>query len=382
MRQSSAGSLDSIPGSETSSLSDQSRDLSRSEEESSLGKLSEQSSLLHEKHDDIRDITSPEETTTDDDVIISNEKQENSYDDVIKPEIEEEKKDAEKGSLGDDRYIVGDVRTTESEEGDEGTIQGKEETLEDEKRSFEEDVDTEVATNLNEIEDVDEPVREIVETSLHTHSDDVTAVDAVSRDTPNDDNDVNQNADVASSAADSPGDSDVVEDDGELADVTGFAQEAVPDKDKYSSKFDDILDKLEECEDTSDESGIIGNGTEEKQPVEDCERGKTVENEKHEKVDDEIDNDEEIKTNLLEEQNEAMSEETADDGVQDIHERRDKLKERSLSEEELDKSVDDVEKKEELSGKESNEKLEDNDEEMKDITRENSTVKQLSPGKP
>lgn len=382
MRQSSAGSLDSIPGSETSSLSDQSRDLSRSEEESSLGKLSEQSTLPHEKHDDTKDISLAEETTTDDDVIIADENQENNYDDLIKPEIEEEKKDAEKDTLGDDRDIVGDVRTTESQEGDEGTIQGERKTVEDETRSLEEDVDTEVATDLKEIEGVDEPAHEIVGTSLQTDSDDVTAVDAVTRDSTDDDADVNRNADATSNAADTPRDSDVVEDGGEHADVTGFTQETVPDKDKYSSKFDDILDKLEECEDTSNDSGIIGNETEEKKSVEDCEGGKTVENEEYEKIDDEIDNDEEMKTNLPKEQNGTMSEETTNDGTLEIQERKDELKERSLSEEELNKSVDGVENKEESSEKESNEKLGDNDQEMKDITQENSPMKQLSPGKP
>ncbi len=79
MRQSSAGSLESIPGSETSSLSD-SRDLSRSEEESSIGKLSEQSSS-HEKHDEGKDIASPEKAS--DDVILPSDVPEK--DDIITP---------------------------------------------------------------------------------------------------------------------------------------------------------------------------------------------------------------------------------------------------------------------------------------------------------
>ncbi|XP_046850058.1 serine/threonine-protein kinase 10-like [Xenia sp. Carnegie-2017] len=56
-RKSSGGSLESIPGSESSSISDHSRDMVRSDEYSNQNKLSDQSSMS-EKCDSIKDVTS------------------------------------------------------------------------------------------------------------------------------------------------------------------------------------------------------------------------------------------------------------------------------------------------------------------------------------
>ena len=269
MRQSSAGSLDSIPGSETSSLSDHSRDLSRSEEESSVSKPSEPSPLRN-KQDEIKDITSPS-----DDVIPTSGEAEKE-----EPE-EEEKKDEEK----DDKVseLEGDVMTqdhpqiVECKEGqkndDKGLIEGKEETIEDEQTTNNDNIESEdTVFDTNDVRDVKESSQEGLVKSSEEHSDEVQ-------------DDVKSTDDVAVEDQDVTRDASSPDRDGqvsEVADTTGFVHETEADTDKYSSKFDDILDKLEESEDTADENEIVENEVEEKESVENNKLHETVTD--HEKI--------------------------------------------------------------------------------------------------
>ena len=272
MRQSSAGSLDSIPGSETSSLSDHSRDLSRSEEESSVSKPSEPSPL-RDKQDEIKDITPPS-----DDVMPTSGEAENEE------QAEEEKKDEEKddkvGELEGDEMTQDHQQTIECKEGkeeqkddDKGSIEGKEETMEDEQTTNNDNIESEdTVFDTNDVRDVEESSQEGLVKSSEEHSDEVQ-------------DDVKPTDDVAVEDKDVTRDASSPDRDGgvsEVADTTGFVHETEADTDKYSSKFDDILDKLEESEDTADENEIVENEVEEKGSVENNKLHETITD--HEKI--------------------------------------------------------------------------------------------------
>ena len=282
MRQSSAGSLDSIPGSETSSLSDHSRDLSRSEEESSVGKPSEPSPLT-EKHDEIKDITSAKEGSGD--VIVPSSEPEKGVlpRDLDKPEEKEDKLSEVEGDVTtEDRQEI--IEHEEDEKGqkddDKRPIEGKEETIEEEVATNDDNENISVENEntvfeVNDVKDVEESSQENLVKSSEKPSDDAIIqndVKCTNEVALVEDNNVTR--DVSSPDHDT--------ETSDVADVTGFVHKAETDTDKYSSKFDDILDKLEESEDTENENKIVENEVEEKKSVENSKLHETIT--EHEKI--------------------------------------------------------------------------------------------------
>lgn len=371
MRQNSAGSLDSMPGSETSSLSDHCRDFCRPEEESSIGRFNDRTPLL-EKHDNVKEITSSVVvpcndviTSTDvplkDDVIAHRDNGEKT--DVMKNEqlskagetrADKRTVDAvEKGNESQEGETIGDKGTAkgfgETLHDDDLTIDNKEdnynnrtiedkrETMEDEggiqevKKEFENSV-----ADAKVVRHVDEPIQENLVSSPENLSDDITshaditrsddvtphadmkpsddvtpsnfiatgdgdkmssnAVTTISNGMIDDDakssndirntHDVIGNDDVTTGKSVSANDVNIADNDviakndtgddgatvdvdvrsevelaGDFSEPTSFSPKTETHTDKYSSKFDDILDKLEESEDTY-ENEIIDNKAE------------------------------------------------------------------------------------------------------------------------